>query len=67
MQMKILNGDFIMPKDSELSKKEVYDFLNELRLSGVTNMFGAASYIVDEFAIEESEAKEWLKDWMDDF
>ena len=56
-----------MPKDSELSKKEVYDFLNELRLSGKTNMFGAAPYIVEEFAIEEKEAREWLSEWMKDF
>jgi hypothetical protein len=56
-----------MPKNSELSKKEVYDFLHELRLSGETNMFGAAPYIAEEFAIEEKEARLWLSEWMKDF
>ena len=56
-----------MPKDSELSKEEVYNFLDELRLSGTTNMFGAAPYIAEEFAIEEKEAREWLSEWMKDF
>jgi hypothetical protein len=56
-----------MPQNSELSKKEVYDFLNELRLSGKTNMFGAAPFIAEEFAIEEDEAREWLSEWMKDF
>ncbi len=56
-----------MPKNSELSKKEVYSFLDELRLSGKTNMFGATPYIVDKFAIEEKEAQEWLSEWMKDF
>ena len=56
-----------MPKNSELDKKEVYNYLDELRLSGKTNMFGAAPYLAQQFVIEESEAREWLKEWMADF
>ena len=48
-------------------KKEVYDFLNVLRDSGVTNMFGATPYLEDEFDFDTKEAREWLKNWMEDF
>ena len=56
-----------MPENSELTKKEVYGYLDELRFSGLTNMFGATPYIVKEFAIEEKEAQQWLSEWMKDF
>ncbi len=56
-----------MAEVDEKLKKEVYDYLNELRLSGVTNMYGAVPYLVEEFAFEEKEAKKWLSDWMRDF
>ena len=42
-------------------------FLDELRESGETNMFGAAEYIVDEFIISSEEAKTILKYWMKSF
>ena len=51
----------------ELTKEEVYSYLNELRESGVTNMFEAASYVQTEFGIDIKEAREWLKNWMNDF
>jgi len=43
------------------------EFLNELRESGITNMFGAAPYIVDRFNVDRTKAKEILKDWMESF
>jgi hypothetical protein len=46
-------------------EKEVFQYLNELRESGSTNMFGARTYIISEFPlIEEKEAKELLLTWM---
>jgi len=48
-------------------EKQVMEFLNILRESGLTNMFGASTYIVDEFEIENSEARRILKLWMDNF
>lgn len=30
-------------------EKEVLEFLNDLRQSGVTNMFGASSYVTERF------------------
>ena len=40
-------------------------FLNNLRESGVTNMFGAAPYLQEEFDLSRQEAKEVLLEWMD--
>lgn len=48
-------------------EKEAFDFLNELRLSGVTNMFGASPYLVDEFGYTSAEARTILAKWMENF
>ena len=51
-----------------MSKQEqVNYFLDELRESGVTNMFGAAPYIVKEFGVTRKEAKSFLLNWMQTF
>ena len=51
-----------------MSKQEqVNYFLDELRESGVTNMFGAAPYIVEEFGVTRKEAKSFLLNWMQTF
>lgn len=47
--------------------KEYFEYLMELRDSGVTNMLGAAPYLVEAFDIEEKEAKEVLMRWMKSF
>lgn len=48
-------------------KEEVYGYLNDLRESGVTNMFGAGSYLQDEFEMDSKTARVWLSQWMKDF
>ena len=45
-------------------EKEHKDYLNNLRESGVTNMFGAGIYLQEEFGLERREAKEILSQWM---
>ena len=51
-----------------MSKQEqVNYFLDELRESGVTNMFGAAAYLVAEFGVSREEAKALLLNWMQTF
>ena len=51
-----------------MSKQEqVNYFLDELRDSGATNMFGAAPYIVEEFGVSRNEAKQLLLNWMQTF
>ena len=42
-----------------------YDFLDNLRGSGVINMFGSASYLMEAFPeLSKEGAKEVLHDWM---
>ena len=42
-------------------------YLDELHESGVTNMYGATSYIVDEFGIKGKIAQKILSYWMKTF
>ena len=48
-------------------EKEMFDYLNDLRESGVTNMFGASPYLVNEFGIDKYEARKVLSKWMENF
>lgn len=48
-------------------EQKVFIFLNDLRDSGVTNMYGAVPYIVNRFGIDNSEASKLLSLWMDNF
>lgn len=48
-------------------EKEMFDYLNDLRLSGATNMFGASPYLADEFDIDKYEARKVLSKWMENF
>ena len=49
------------------SEKEVMEFLNILRGSGATNMFGATPYVIEEFGLDKSEARRILSLWMSNF
>lgn len=42
-------------------------FLDKLRESGVTNMYGAGPYLEDAFGFDRKEAAEVLKEWMATF
>lgn len=52
-------------------EQEVFEFLDELRESGVTNMFGARPYVMREFMMsgreEEKEAGRLVTKWMATF
>lgn len=44
------------------------EFLDELRDSGETNMFGAVPYLIEEFPeLSKQEAKKILTEWMESF
>ena len=43
---------------------EHYIFLNRLRESGVTNMFGATPYLQNTFGLDRKTASNVLTDWM---
>ena len=42
-------------------------FLDDLRDSGVTNMFGAAPYLQREFGLDPRDARDVLLDWMENY
>ena len=48
-------------------EKEYFLFLNDLRDSGKTNMFGATPYLQSAFDLEKKEAREILTRWMKSF
>tara|TARA_R110002051_G_C8326113_1_gene435798 strand:+ start:211 stop:483 length:273 start_codon:yes stop_codon:yes gene_type:complete len=57
--------------DAEETAKEktttTTEFLNELRESGITNMWGAGKYIEMEFGVSKNQSKEILISWMKNF
>ena len=46
---------------------EYFEFLDELRESGVTNMFGAGAYVERQFLMGRNEAGDVLQLWMNTF
>ena len=50
-----------------VDKIEAYTYLDNLRESGETNMFGAGSYVESEFGISKKEAKEFVLGWMKEY
>ena len=53
--------------ENKVDKAEVFDYLDILRESGVTNMYGAAPYIQEEFGVDNKEARKFLLEWMNTF
>jgi hypothetical protein len=47
--------------------QQYFSYLNVLRESGVTNMFGASPYLQNEFGLNRSEANKVLMAWMNSF
>ena len=46
---------------------QISAYLNELRDSGETNMWGAAPYLMDEFGMSSREARDALLAWIASF
>lgn len=46
---------------------EVKEYLDDLRESGATNMFGAGKYVEDEFGVDRGTAKAFVLYWMETF
>jgi len=49
---------------NENKMAQYFTYLDILRESGVTNMFGAVPYIVKEFGVTRVEAADILTEWM---
>ena len=47
--------------------QEHADYLEELKESGKTNMFGAGIYIEREFCVNKREARKIVRAWMDTY
>ena len=43
---------------------EYYEYLDSLRESGVTNMFGAVVYLQRDFGLSKNESRDILLSWM---
>jgi len=51
----------------EITQEQANKFLNWLRESGKTNMFGATPYLQKQFKINRYDAQRFLINWMDNF
>ena len=52
-----------MREDSE----QYFDYLDDLRDSGITNMYGATPYLIEAFGLSKREARATLSEWMDSY
>ena len=48
-------------------KLEKFLYLDNLRESGVTNMSGAAGYLINQFTLNTDEASSILLEWMETY
>lgn len=48
-------------------RRSYYVYLEELRRSGVTNMYGASPYLASAFGLTNGEAQEILAEWMKNY
>jgi len=47
-----------------MTDNKYWIYLENLRKSGITNMFGASPYLADAFGLERKDAQRILADWM---
>ena len=59
--------NFVNERKTTDEEKEVFLYLNDLRDSGVVNMFGATPYISDEFGLGKRESQKLLNLWMKNY
>jgi hypothetical protein len=50
-----------------VNKQNVFNYLDGLRRSGVTNMFGAPAYVRAVFPVSQAEAVKLVAEWMEDY
>lgn len=50
-----------------MTDNKYWIYLEELRRSGATNMYGAAPYLADEFDLDPYTARLILADWMKNY
>jgi len=58
----------ILKKENKMDKViEILEYLDDLRKSGITNMFGAGVFIEQKFGVDKKDASEILAYWMSTF
>lgn len=50
-----------------MTTNKYWIYLEELRRSGIVNMFGAASYLAEAFDLTSCEARQILAEWMKNY
>ena len=55
------------PEHAGVTEEAVKAFLDNLRESGITNMFGAGQYLEEAFGMSRIDAKMALLHWMENF
>jgi hypothetical protein len=50
-----------------MNKEAMFLFLDDLRESGITNMWGAGVYLQEVFEVTKIEARDVLLEWMKTF
>lgn len=50
-----------------MTTNKYWIYLENLRRSGITNMYGAAPYLMKEFQLSQKEAIDVLVDWMKNY
>lgn len=50
-----------------MTNNKYWIYLEELRQSGVTNMFCATPYLMNEFNLDEQEAVKILNNWINNY
>lgn len=50
-----------------MNKEAMFLFLDDLRESGITNMWGASVYLQEVFEVTKIEARDVLLEWMKTF
>lgn len=56
-----------MSNKPEGMTEEHFEYLDDLRESGRTNMWGASEYLTDEMNVPRADAKKYLVHWMETF
>ena len=54
-------------QEQDIQQRVVFRYLDMLRESGKTNMFGAGSWIQEAFGITKYDANRFLVKWMETF
>lgn len=54
-----------LPEDEQ--EALVFEYLVDLRDSGIVNMFGSAPYVAEVFGMNDREASAWVSRWMKSF